>query len=107
MFARELPGVSLGLTTSRLCTCAITCAGQSDISRADAPLTAMDGVHGRSRVTSGASRLHHVAGFTQIAPGALPTSGKADGPNTGVKGVKGCWLARGSSSSLEGQISPP
>ena len=23
MFARELPGVSLGLTTSRLCTCAI------------------------------------------------------------------------------------
>ena len=23
MFARELPGVSLGLATSRLCTCAI------------------------------------------------------------------------------------
>ena len=57
----------------------------------EAARTAMDGVHGRSRVTSGASRLHHVAGVTQIAPGALPTSGKADGPNSPVKG---CWLAR-------------
>ena len=35
-------------------------------------------------------------------PGALPTSGKADGPNGPVKGR---WLARGSSSSCEGKIS--
>ena len=33
----------------------------------------MDWVHGRSRVTSGASRLHHLAGVTQVAPGG-PTN---------------------------------
>ena len=63
----------------------------------------MDWVHGRSRVTSGASRLHHLAGVTQVAPGAPPTSGKASWPNSPRQG---CWLASGSSSSREGQISP-
>ena len=33
----------------------------------------MDWVHGRSRVTSEASRLHHLAGVTQVAPGG-PTN---------------------------------
>ena len=33
----------------------------------------MDWVHGRSRVTNGASRLHHVAGVTQVTPGG-PTN---------------------------------
>ena len=33
----------------------------------------MDWVHGRSRVTSGASRLHHVAGITRVTPGG-PTN---------------------------------
>ena len=61
-------------------------------------------VHGRSRVTSGASRLHHWLGSLKSHPGALPTSGKANGPNSPGQG---CWLASGSSSSREGQISPP
>ena len=30
----------------------------------------MDWVHGHSRVTSGASRLHHMAGVTQVTPQA-------------------------------------
>ena len=64
----------------------------------------MDGVHSRSPVTSGATRLHHTAGSTQIAPG---------GPTNEWQGrralghMKGRWLARWSSSSHEGQISPP
>ena len=45
----------------------------SEFSLAEARLKAMDWVHGRSRVISGASRLHHVAGITQVTPGG-PTN---------------------------------
>ena len=41
-------------------------------------------------------------GSLKSHPGALPTSGKASGPNSPRPG---CWLASGSSSSCEGQIS--
>ena len=43
-------------------------------------------------------------GSLKSHPGALPTSGRASGPNSPRQG---CWLASGSSSSCEGQISPP
>ena len=53
----------------------------------------MDGVHGRSRVTSGASRLHHLAGVTQVAPGdpANEWQGRrAQQPRTGLLASK--WV---------------
>ena len=43
-------------------------------------------------------------GSLKSHPGALPTSSKASGPNSPRQS---CWLASGSSSSREGQISPP
>ena len=53
----------------------------------------MDWVHGRSRVTSGASRLHHLAGVTQVAPGG-PTNEwqglRAQQPPTGLLASK--WV---------------
>ena len=53
----------------------------------------MDWVHGHSRVTSGASRLHHLAGVTQVAPGG-PTNEwqglRAQQPPTGLLASK--WV---------------
>ena len=53
----------------------------------------MDWVHGRSRVTSGASRLHHLAEVTQVAPGG-PTNEwqglRAQQPPTGLLASK--WV---------------
>ena len=53
----------------------------------------MDWVHGHSRVTSGASRLHHLAGVTQVAPGG-PTNEwqglRAQHPPTGLLASK--WV---------------
>ena len=43
-------------------------------------------------------------GSLKSHPGAPPTSSKASWPNSPRQG---CWLASGSSSSREGQISPP
>ena len=53
----------------------------------------MDWVHGHSRVTSGASRLHHMAGVTQVTPGG-PTNEwqglRAQQPQTGLLASK--WV---------------
>ena len=53
----------------------------------------MGWVHGRSRVTSGASRLHHVAGVTRVTPGG-PTNKwqglQAQQPPTGLLASK--WV---------------
>ena len=65
----------------------------SEFSLAEARLRAMDWVHGRSRVISGASRLHHVAGITQVTPGG-PTNEwqglRAQQPRTGLLASK--WV---------------